>query len=60
MKRQLYRITLCSILTYLALSAPNSAGAASQPSGGNGTHFCAVIDWNNRTTVAIPEPLRRI
>ena len=55
MRRQLYRITLCSILTYLALSAPNSAGAASQPSGGNGTHFCAVIDWqadNRRYTRA--------
>ena len=42
MKRQLYRITLYSILTYLALSALKSAGAASQPSGGNGTHFCGV------------------
>ena len=55
MKRQLYRITLYSILTYLALSAPNSAGAATQPSGGNGTHFCAVIDWqadNRRYTRA--------
>ena len=55
MKRQLYRITLCSILTYLALSAPNLAGAASQPSEGNGPHFCAVIDWqadNRRYTRA--------
>ena len=42
MKTQLYRITLYSIITYLALSAPNSPGAASQPSDGNGIHFCGV------------------
>ncbi len=44
MKRQLYRITLYSILTYLALSAPNLAGAASQPSEGNGPHFCGFTE----------------
>ena len=50
MKSQLYRITLYSILTYFALSAPNSAGAASKPSGVNETLFCGVIDdrWNKR------------
>ena len=44
MKRQLYRIALYSILTYLGLSAPNSAGAASQPSGVNGPHFCGFTE----------------
>ena len=44
MKRQLYRITLYSILTYLALSAPNLAGAATQPSEGNGPHFCGFTE----------------
>ena len=54
MKRQLYRITLCSILTYLALSAPNLAGAASQPSEGNGPHFCGFTEQpdNRRYTRA--------
>ena len=56
MKSQLYRITLYSILTYFALSAPNSAGAASQQSGRNGTHFCGVIDnqWNKRYSDQFP------
>ena len=44
MKRQLYRITLYSVLTYLALSAPNPAVVATQPSGENGTHFCGVTE----------------
>ncbi len=44
MKTQLYRITLYSILTYLALSAPNSAVTASPPFQ-NGGHFCGFDDW---------------
>ena len=40
MRRQLYRITLFSILTYLAQSALNTVVAASQPSGEQEVHFC--------------------
>ena len=50
MKTHFFRFALYATLVYLTGFTPNSAGAASQPSGGNGPHFCAVIDWqpNNR------------
>ena len=44
MRRQLYRITLYSVLTYLALSAPNPAVAASQPLEENGRRFCGFTE----------------
>ena len=44
MKRQLSRCTLYSILTYLALSALNSAITASQSLGENGRRFCGFDD----------------
>ena len=44
MKTPILRFTLYAIIIYLICGTFNSAGAASQPSGGNGTHFCGVTD----------------
>ena len=50
MKKELLRFTLSAIIIYLTGTALNLAIAASQPSEGNGTHFCGVVDgqWNKR------------
>ena len=44
MKKQIFRFTLYAIIGYLTGFTFNPTFAASQPSGGNGTHFCGVID----------------
>ena len=50
MKKELLRFTLYAIIIYLTSGALNPALAATQPSGGSGTHICGVIDdqWNKR------------
>ena len=45
MKTPVFRFTLYAIIIYLTGSTLNPTVAASQPSGGNGTHFCGVIDY---------------
>ena len=44
MNKQILRFSLCVIIIYLTGGVLNPAVAATQPSGGNGTHFCGVID----------------
>ena len=44
MKKELFRITLSAMIIYLTSGTFNVAVAATQPSGGNGTHFCGVTD----------------
>ena len=44
MKKQILLCTLYAIMVYLTGFTFNPTFAASQPSGGNGTHFCGVID----------------
>ena len=43
-KKELLRFTLSAIIAYLTGFTLNLAIATSQLSGGNGTHFCGVID----------------
>ena len=45
MKTQLFRFALCSLIVYLTGFTLNPVVAASQPSGGDGTHFCGVVDF---------------
>ena len=45
MKKQPFCFTLSAIIVCLTGFTLNSAVAASQPLGGNGTHFCGVIDY---------------
>ena len=45
MKSPLFCFVLCGIIAYLAGGTFNLAVAASQPSVGNGTHFCGVADY---------------
>ena len=45
MKKQILRLTLYAIIVYLTGPTLNPAVAASQPSEGDGTHFCGVIDY---------------
>ena len=45
METQFFRFTLYAIIVYLTGATLNSAVAASQPSEGNGAHFCGVIDY---------------
>ena len=48
-KKELLRFTLSAIIIYLTGAAFNLAIAASQPSEGNGIHFCGVDgQWNKR------------
>ena len=44
MKKQVLNFTLYALMVYLTGSTLNPPVAASQPSGGNGTHFFGVID----------------
>ena len=44
MKNKIFRFTLYAITVYLTGGTLNLAFAASQSAGGNGTHFCGVID----------------
>ena len=56
MKTPLFWSTLCSLISYLTLSTLNPAVAALQPSAGNWTHFCGVIDgqWDQRHSDQYP------
>ena len=56
MKKALLGFTLYAVIIYLTGGTPNPAVAASQPSGGNGTHICGVIDdrWNKRYSDQFP------
>ena len=55
-KKQLLRFTLSAIIIYLTGFTLNPAVAATQPSVGNGTHFCGVIDgqWDKRYSDQYP------
>ena len=55
-KKQLLRFTLSAIIIYLTGGTLTPAVAATQPSGGNGTHFCGVIDsqWDKRYSDQYP------
>ena len=44
MKKQLLRFTFHAIIIYLTYGTLTPVLAATQPSGGNGTHFCGVTD----------------
>ena len=59
MGRQLYRITLYSILTYLVLSIPDSAVAASQPSGKQEVYFCGGNNFQLDKPYSYQFPNRR-
>ena len=56
MKNELLRFTLYAIIIYLTCGVLNPAVTASPPSGGNGTHFCGVIDdrWNKQDSDQFP------
>ena len=56
MKTLLFRFTLSAIVVYLTGSTLNPVVAATQSSGGNGTHFCGVIDdqWDKRYSDQYP------
>ncbi|RKU06521.1 hypothetical protein C6502_19980 [Candidatus Poribacteria bacterium] len=45
MKTQISRFTLYAVIVYLTGATLNPAVAASQPTEGNGAHFCGVIDY---------------
>ena len=45
MKKELLHFVLSAIIVYLTVGTLNPAVAATQPAGGNGTHFCGVIDY---------------
>ena len=45
MKTQIFRFTLYAVIVYLTGATLNPAVAASQPTEGNGAHFCGVIDY---------------
>ena len=55
-KKELLRFTLSAIIIYLTGGTLTPAVAATQPSGGNGTHFCGVIDsqWDKRYSDQYP------
>ena len=55
-KKELLRFTLSAIIIYLTCGTLTPAVAATQPSGGNGTHFCGVIDsqWDKRYSDQYP------
>ena len=59
MNKQLLRFTLYTIITYLTSSAFNPAIVASQPSWGNGTHFCGVTDAQSDQRYLDQYPNRR-
>ena len=48
MKKELFRFTLYVIIVYLTNGTLSPAIAATQPSGGNGTHFCGVSHYQPR------------
>lgn len=56
MGRHFYRITLNSMITYLAVSALNPAVAAAQPSKGQVVHFCGGNDF--QLDQPYPDPFR--
>ena len=56
MKKQFFRFTLSAIIICLTGGALNPAVAATQPSWGDGTHYCGVTDdqWNKRYSDQFP------
>ena len=59
MKKELFRFTLSAIIAYLTGFTLNLAIATSQLSGGNGTHFCGVIDGQLNKQYSDQFPNRR-
>ena len=59
MKKQILRFTLYVIMVYLTSTTPNLAVASTQLSGGNGTHFCGVIDGHSNKRYSGQFPNRR-
>ena len=59
MKKQLLRFALYPIITYFICGTLNPAVAASQPSVGNGTHFCGVTDYPSDKRYSDQYPNRR-
>ena len=59
MGRHFYRITLHSMITYLAVSALNPPVAAAQPSKGQVVHFCGGNDFQLDQPYPDPFPIRR-
>ena len=55
-KKELLRFTLSAIIVYLTCGTLNLAIAASQPSEGNGTHYCGVTDgqWDKQHSDQFP------
>ena len=58
-KKEFLRFTLSAIVIYLTSGALNPAGAAPQPSFGNRTHFCGVIDGQSDKRYSDQFPNRR-
>ena len=59
MKKQLLRFTLSAIIIYLTGFTLNPAVAATQPSVGNRTHYCGVIDGQSDKQHSDQYPNRR-
>ena len=59
MKKELLRFTLYAIIIYLTGFTLNPAVAATQPSVGNGTHYCGVIDGQSDKQHSDQFPNRR-
>ena len=59
MKTPTLRFTLSAIIAYLTCGTLNPAIAASQPSWGNGTHYCGVIDGQSDKQHSDQFPNRR-
>ena len=59
MKKQFFRFIFYAITIYLTNSTLNPAIAASQPSGGNRTHFCGVTDSQSDKRYSDQYPDRR-
>ena len=56
MNPQILRFTLFVMIIYVTGGGLNSAVAAPEPAGGNGTHFCGVIDgqWGKQDSDQFP------
>ena len=59
MKKELLRFTLSAIIIYLTGGTLTPAVAATQPSGGNGAHYCGVTDVHSNKQHSDQYPNRR-
>ncbi len=59
MKTQPFRFILYVLIVYLTATTLNPTAAASEPSAGNGTHFCGVIDCPPNKQLSDQFPNRR-